>query len=87
MVFPAFLFILGMSVPLAVEQRLKKGASMGQLWWHVVLRTVSLLVLGLILANAWKGDRRLMRLDDEAWTLAALLGSVLFWSVYGRSER
>jgi heparan-alpha-glucosaminide N-acetyltransferase len=31
MVFPAFLFILGMSVPLAVEQRLKKGASMGQL--------------------------------------------------------
>src|SRR5205823_13519603 len=31
--------------------------------------------------------RRLMRLDDEAWTLAALLGAVLFWSVYGRSER
>jgi heparan-alpha-glucosaminide N-acetyltransferase len=87
MVFPAFLFILGMSLPLAVEQRLKKGASMGQLWWHVVLRTVSLLVLGLILANAWKGDRRLMRLDDNAWTLAALLGAVLFWSVYGRSQR
>jgi heparan-alpha-glucosaminide N-acetyltransferase len=87
MVFPAFLFILGMSVPLAVEQRLKKGASMGQLWSHVVLRTFSLLVLGLILANASKGDRRLMRLEDGAWTLAALLGAVLFWSVYGRSER
>jgi heparan-alpha-glucosaminide N-acetyltransferase len=87
MVFPAFLFILGMSIPLAVEQRLQKGASIGQLWWHVVLRTFSLLVLGLILANAWKGDRRLMRLDDDAWTLIALLGAVLFWSVYGRSER
>jgi heparan-alpha-glucosaminide N-acetyltransferase len=87
MVFPAFLFILGMSVPLAVEQRLKKGACMRQLWWHVVLRTVSLVVLGLILANAWKGDRRLMHLDSDTWTLAALLGAVLFWGVYGRSER
>ena len=87
MVFPAFLFILGMSLPLAVGQRLKKGASLGQLWWHVILRTVSLLVLGLILANAGKADRRLMRLDDDAWTLIALLGGVLFWSVYGRSER
>jgi heparan-alpha-glucosaminide N-acetyltransferase len=87
MVFPAFLFILGMAVPLAVEQRLKKGASIGQLWWHVVLRTVSLLVLGLILANAWKGDRHLMRLGPNAWTLIALIGAVLFWSVYGRSEQ
>ena len=76
MVFPAFLFILGMSLPLAVGQRLKKGASLGQLWWHVILRTVSLLVLGLILANAGKADRRLMRLDDDAWTLIALLGGV-----------
>lgn len=87
MVFPAFLFILGMSVPLAVEQRLKNGASMGQLLWHVVLRTLSLLILGLILANASKGDRRLMRLDGDTWALIALLGAVSFWTVYGRSER
>lgn len=87
MVFPAFLFILGMSVPLAAERRLKKRASMGQLWWHVVLRTIGLTVLGLLLANAWKGDRRLMHLDNDLWTLTALIGAVLFWSVYRCSER
>lgn len=87
MVFPAFLFILGMSVPLAAEHRLKKRASMGQLWWHVVLRTIGLTVLGLLLANAWKGDRRLMHLDNDLWTLTALIGAVLFWSVYRCSER
>jgi heparan-alpha-glucosaminide N-acetyltransferase len=87
MVFPAFLFILGMSIPLAAEQRLSKAMSMGQLWWHVVLRTMSLLVLGLVLANAGKGDSALMGLDNDVWTSVALIGAVLFWNVYGRSER
>ncbi len=87
MVFPAFLFALGLSIPLAAEQRLNKGASMGQLWWHVALRTGSLLVLGLILANAEKGDRGLIGLDNDLWMLTALIGAVLFWNVYPRSER
>src|SRR5215469_10988354 len=44
MVFPAFLFILGMAIPLAVEQRLRKNPSQSRLWRHVVMRSLSLLV-------------------------------------------
>lgn len=87
MVFPAFLFIVGMSMPLAIASRLKKGASMGQLWAHVILRTISLLVLGLILANAKQGNRNLFGVGPDLWAVLALLGAVLFWNVYGRSER
>jgi predicted acyltransferase len=82
MVYPAFLFIVGMAIPLAIRQRLKKNASMPLLWMHVVLRTVSLVVMGLILANARKGDPALMGLSTNAWALLGLLGAVLFWSVY-----
>jgi heparan-alpha-glucosaminide N-acetyltransferase len=87
MVFPAFLFIVGMSLPLAVKARLKKDASLSRLWLHVLWRTFSLLVLGLILANAWRGDAALMRISSPAWAFTALAGAVLFWNVYGASER
>src|SRR5580700_7902009 len=51
MVFPFFLFIVGMSLPLSITQRLKRNASVPLLWMHVILRSVALVVLGLILAN------------------------------------
>ena len=87
MVYPAFLFIVGMAIPLAVRQRLKRNASMPLLWMHVLLRTVSLVVMGLILANADRGDPARMGLSTNAWALLGLLGAVLFWSVYSGSER
>src|SRR5260370_3382655 len=56
MVFPAFLFILGMTIPIALERRLLRSSSMPQICLHVILRTIALIALGLLLANAEKGD-------------------------------
>lgn len=86
MVFPAFLFIVGMAIPLAIKQRLKRNASMPRLWMHVILRSISLIVMGLILANDHKGDVTRMGLSHSAWGLLGLTGAVLFWSVYTGSE-
>ena len=82
MVFPFFLFIVGMSMPLSVEQRLKRNASMAQLWLHVAVRSLSLLVLGLILANAEKADRARMGMGENAWALLGLIGAGLYLNVY-----
>src|ERR1035441_3642069 len=41
-VFPAFLFILGMAIPLAARKRIESGDSQSGLWSHVVLRSFSL---------------------------------------------
>lgn len=87
MVFPAFLFIVGMAIPLSIDARLRKNESIGQLWAHVVLRTISLLVLGLILANAHLGSGELIGIRPNLWALLALVGAILFWNVYPRSER
>jgi predicted acyltransferase len=87
MVFPAFLFILGMTIPIALEHRLRKNNSMPQLWGHIILRTIALIVLGLILANAEGGSRVLMGIGTDLWAILALLGAVLFWNVYPRSDR
>lgn len=87
MVFPFFLFIVGMSLPLAVRQRLKRNPSLGLLFWHVFSRCAGLVVLGLILANAEKGDASRMAINPNAWALLGLLGAVLFWHVPSRDVR
>ncbi len=87
MVFPLFLFIVGMSLPLAVEQRLKKNPSMTSLWGHVLFRTFGLLAFGLILANDRKGDPTRMGIGDGLWTLLALSGAALVWTVYAGPKR
>jgi heparan-alpha-glucosaminide N-acetyltransferase len=88
MVFPAFLFIVGMAMPIAITQRLKRNASVASLWMHVLLRAIALLVLGLILANAERGDRARMHIAPVLWALLGLAGAILLWNVYrGLSSR
>src|SRR6188768_3343824 len=54
-VFPAFLFIVGMSVPFAINNRVSKGDSVAQVQKHILIRTIGLLVLGIFMVNA-EGD-------------------------------
>jgi predicted acyltransferase len=87
MVFPFFLFIVGMSMPLSVAQRLKRDASLPALWLHVLLRVLGLLVLGLILANAEKCDPARMPISGSLWALLGLLSAGLYLNVYPKSDR
>ncbi len=49
MIFPAFLFIVGVSIPLSVSTRRKRGQSSRQLALHAAGRAVVILLLGLFL--------------------------------------
>jgi heparan-alpha-glucosaminide N-acetyltransferase len=68
MVFPGFLFLVGMSIPFALGNRLKKGEP----WWsvlgHVVVRTLSLLTLGILMVNAENGPNHAAGLSRDGWT-------------------
>jgi heparan-alpha-glucosaminide N-acetyltransferase len=87
MVFPFFLFIVGMSLPLSITQRLKRNPSLPALWLHVLLRVIGLLVLGLILANADYADPVRMHISGSLWALLALLCAGLYLNVYPESKR
>jgi heparan-alpha-glucosaminide N-acetyltransferase len=84
MVFPFFLFIVGMSMPLAIAQRLRKNPSQVALWMHIVVRSAGLIILGLILANAERGDPARMHMPIAAWALLGLSGAILLWLVPSR---
>ena len=78
MVFPFFLFAVGLSLPLAVERRLQRDQSQSALWLHIVVRSGSLVVLGLIHANAEKVNRTLTGVSGDLWGLLGLFGAALF---------
>ncbi|MBP1600239.1 MAG: hypothetical protein H6Q06_390, partial [Acidobacteria bacterium] len=82
MVFPAFLFIVGMAIPLAIKRRLEKGDSPLTLWVHILVRSLSLVLLGLILANSSKVDPGLTGISGSLWFTLSLVGAILFWNVY-----
>ena len=51
LVFPAFLFIVGMSIPLALGARQTKGGPAWRILGHVALRTIALLAIGILMVH------------------------------------
>ena len=73
-VFPAFLFIVGLAIPLALERRLARE-SRADTWRHVLTRTLGLLVIGVLMVNG-PVDHVLPR---DLWTLLMYAGVILVW--------
>jgi heparan-alpha-glucosaminide N-acetyltransferase len=82
-VFPAFLFIVGMSLPFAINNRLKKGDSFLKLQGHILWRTLGLLVLGVFMVNGESGcNEKAMGMSGAVWSLLFYLCAILVWNVY-----
>ena len=76
LVFPAFLFIVGMSIPFATAQRLAAGDTVWRLLRHVLMRTLGLLVLGVFMVDAEEGyNERAMPLSIGLWSLLLHIGA------------
>lgn len=80
LVFPAFLFIVGMSLPFAIRRRLERGDTIWQIWRHILIRTIGLLVIGVFMVNSDSiSDKGL--LNPHLWTLFMYTGVILVWNV------
>lgn len=81
-VFPGFLFMVGMSVPFAFAARRKKGAGSGQLLQHVLVRTASLLIIGVMMLNGGRVNAELTGLNHSLWSILVLVFIFLVWNSY-----
>jgi hypothetical protein len=82
-VFPAFLFAVGMSLPFAINGRLAKGDDLMALQRHIALRAAALIVMGLFMVNAESGySERAMGMPIAAWSLAFYVAVGLTWGAY-----
>jgi predicted acyltransferase len=83
-VFPAFLFIVGLSLPLALERRLGKGRLSAA--GHILTRTLALLVIGVFMVNteniSGKGP-----LNPGIWQLLLYAALCLVWISPSKDRR
>ncbi len=86
-VFPAFLFIVGLSLPFAINNRRKKGDTDLQLVMHVLLRTVALLVMGVFLVNGETFNAEATGIPRYLWNPLCCLSFILIWNSYPDNSR
>ena len=82
-VFPAFLFIVGMSVPFSFNARLIKKDSPILIWKHTLKRTIALIIMGLFMVNAEYGyDESKMLISAGLWGFIAYILPIPIWNKY-----
>jgi heparan-alpha-glucosaminide N-acetyltransferase len=81
-VFPAFLFIVGLSLPYAINNRRKKGDTDWQIVMHILLRTVALLIMGLFLVNGETYNEAATGMPEYYYSILCCLSFILIWNTY-----
>ena len=80
-VFPGFLFIVGVSIPLALAKRRSEGRSGLALVGHVLVRTLALLFLGVLLVNEDRFSAAATGMSRDLWYFLATLAVFGLWAV------
>lgn len=81
-VFPAFLFIVGLSIPHAIRARLKKGDSKLLILRHIIERTLALLIMGVFMVNLENLDTGNSLIGKNLWQILMTLSFFLIWNIY-----
>ena len=84
-VFPAFLFIVGLSLPYAINNRRKKGDTDGQLVKHVLVRSIALLVMGVFLVNGESINAEATGMPRTLWNSICCVCFILIWNTYPKT--
>jgi predicted acyltransferase len=80
-VFPAFLFIVGLSIPLAIRNRIQRGESFNSIAVHILLRSFALIFMGVLHVNLGYYSSGSL-LTKPVWQILITLGFFLVWLDY-----
>lgn len=81
-VFPVFLFIVGLSIPFAIANRKAKGDSNGTILFHIAERTFALLLMGVFIVNYENIVSSGMWVNKYVWEILMVVAFFLIWNVY-----
>lgn len=81
-VFPAFLFIVGLSIPFAIRARIARGYSEKSTLFHILTRSFALLVMGVFHVNLENYDKADALIPKNWWEIGITIGFFLVWLDY-----
>jgi heparan-alpha-glucosaminide N-acetyltransferase len=86
LIFPWFIFIVGLSIPFAIENRLSKGDSKLRISYHIVIRTIALLAMGFFHVNYDSIDADQTGISRALFILISTAAFFLIWNRYPKTE-
>ena len=81
-VFPGFLFIVGMAIPFALSGRVSKGEPRSKIFLHIIIRTISLLIIGILMLNTGRVNPETTGMGKDLWALLMYISVFLVWNDY-----
>ena len=81
-VFPAFLFIVGLSIPFAISKRVEKGYSRRSNLLYILTRSFALLVMGFFHVNLEDYNKATAFLPKPLWQIGITVAFFLIWLDY-----
>ena len=84
--FPCFLFVMGMSVPFAILKREEKGESLLGTSKHILERTLALVVMGLFTVNLGSYDGAATGLPYSWYVILLVMSIFLIWNLYPKAD-
>jgi heparan-alpha-glucosaminide N-acetyltransferase len=86
-VFPGFLFMVGMAIPFAIGNRIAKGEKTLLLSKHILIRTFSLFIIGILMANSRNVNGEYTGLSKSIWSFIIYSGVFLIWNNYNVTDK
>lgn len=84
-IFPLFLFIVGLSIPHAIQSRLNKDADRLSAAKHIILRSLALLFIGFFMVNYETIHAASMPIGRAVWCTLMATGVFLIWLDWKKS--
>jgi hypothetical protein len=78
-IFPLFLFIVGLSIPLAIKKRIDQGQSNNSNLKHIMNRSFSLIIIGVFMVNTENAHNESIIIGTIYWKLLMAFGIALIW--------
>ncbi|MBS0010200.1 MAG: DUF5009 domain-containing protein, partial [Bacteroidales bacterium] len=81
-IFPAFLFIVGLSIPFAIDARFRKDQSRIQVFIHILQRSAALVIMGFYMVNLENFHPGVPRYIKAVWEVIMVIAFLLIWNNY-----
>lgn len=85
-VFPCFLFTVGMSIPFAIERRYSKGYSGESTIGHILSRTFALLIMGAFISNSEARLHPDVFYPIGVYWILMVTAFICIWNQYPRTD-
>jgi len=84
-IFPLFLFIVGLSIPFAIQNRRSKAEGKVTIAKHILIRSLSLLLIGVFMVNYETAHHESILIGKYVWCFLMAFAVALIWMDWKRS--